>query len=182
MMWFIQAQYCRENWAWMILIRFHRARTALSADISEMFLQVEISESDHPYHKFLWQHFKSARDPCVYEFNWLLFGNTASPFCAQFVLQTHAQEHSAKYPNAMETVENAMYVDNVLIGFMQNCQGSTGVVTPTFRSCWKCRLQTENGSRAKFLSSKMSCQQTDFQVYLEITDGLLPTQKTLGIL
>ena len=67
-----------------VLIRFWRAPVALSADISEMFLQVGISSNDRPYHRFLWRDFESARDPDVFEFSRLLLGKTASPFCAQF--------------------------------------------------------------------------------------------------
>jgi hypothetical protein len=37
-----------------VLTRFRRAPVALSADISEMFLQVGLQEKDRPYHRFLW--------------------------------------------------------------------------------------------------------------------------------
>ena len=74
-----------------VLTRFRRAPVALSADISEMFLQVELQEKDRPYHRFLWRDFDTSREPDVYEFQRLLFGNTASPFCSQYVLQTHAK-------------------------------------------------------------------------------------------
>ena len=97
-----------------VLTRFRRAPVALSADISEMFLQVSMRETDKPFHRFLWRSFDSSRDPDIYEFQRLLFGNTASPFCAQYVLQTHATTYSAKYPKAAETVASSMYVDDVL--------------------------------------------------------------------
>ena len=94
-------------------IRFWRAPVALSANISKMVLQVGISSNDRPYHRFAWRNYESSRDPGVFEFSCLLFGNTASPFCAQFILQTHAQEHSVKYPSAAKTVDNLMYVDDI---------------------------------------------------------------------
>ena len=97
-----------------VLTRFRQAPIALSADISEMFLQVGISSKDRPYHRLLWREFDNTRDPDVCEFSRVLFGNTASPFCAQFILQAHAQEHSATYPSAAVTVDNSMYVDDVL--------------------------------------------------------------------
>ena len=83
-----------------VLTRFRQAPIDLSVDISEMFLQVGISSKDRPYHRFLWREFDNTRDPDVYHFSRVLFGNTASPFCAQCILQTHAQEHSATYPSA----------------------------------------------------------------------------------
>ena len=44
-----------------VLIRFRRAPLALSADISEMFLQVRLREEDRPFHRFLWRSFETAR-------------------------------------------------------------------------------------------------------------------------
>lgn len=40
-----------------VLTRFRRAPVALSADISEMFLQVELQNKDRQYHRFLWRDF-----------------------------------------------------------------------------------------------------------------------------
>ena len=73
-----------------VLTCFRRAPVALSADISEMLLQIELQDKDCPYHRFLWRDFETSRDPDIYELTRLLFGNTASPFCSQYVLQTHA--------------------------------------------------------------------------------------------
>lgn len=50
----------------------------------------------------------------MYEFQRLLFGNTASPFCSQYFLQTHAKTHALEFPEAASTVEDSMYVDDVL--------------------------------------------------------------------
>ena len=81
-----------------------------------MFLQVSIRGTDRPFHRFLWRSFDTSREPDVYEFQRLMFDNTASPFCSQYVLQTHAASYSAKYPKAAETVlmARSMYVDDVL--------------------------------------------------------------------
>ena len=97
-----------------VLTRFRRAPVALSADISEMLLQVELQEKDRPYHRFLWRDFDTSREPDVYEFQRLLFGNTASPFCSQYVFQTHAKTHALDFPQAASTVEDSMFVDDVL--------------------------------------------------------------------
>ena len=97
-----------------VLIRFRRAPVALTADISEMFLQVGLRKEDRPYHRFLWRDFDASKEPDVYEFQRLLFGNTASPFCSQYVLHSHAQTHKVDYPEAAESVDNSMYVDDLL--------------------------------------------------------------------
>ena len=97
-----------------VLIHFRRAPVALTADISEMFLQVGLRKEDRPYHRFLWRDFDASKEPDVYEFQRLLFGNTASPFCSQYVLHSHAQTHKVDYPEAAESVDNSMYVDDLL--------------------------------------------------------------------
>mgnify|MGYP002260112394 CR=1 FL=1 len=97
-----------------VLTRSCWAPVALSADISEMFLQVELQYKDRPFHWFLWHDFDTSRDPDVYQFQRLLFGNTASPFCSQYVLLTHAKTHALEFPEAESTVEESMYVDDVL--------------------------------------------------------------------
>lgn len=96
-----------------VLTRFHRVPVALSADIDEMFLQVELQEKDRPYHRFLWRDFDTSREPDVYEFQRLLFGSTASPFCSEYVLQTHAKTHTLCEDDVLdscETVESAQHL------------------------------------------------------------------------
>ena len=97
-----------------VLTRFRRAPIALTADISEMFLQVGLWDEDRPYHMFLWRDFDDSREPDVYELQRLLFGNAASPFCSQYVLHSHAQAHKTEFPEAAESVDNSMYVDDLL--------------------------------------------------------------------
>ena len=86
------------------LTRFRWAPVALSVGISEMFLQVELQEKDQPFHRFLLRNFDTSREPDVYEFQLLLFGNTASPFCLLYVLQTHAKAHALEFPEAARLV------------------------------------------------------------------------------
>ena len=49
----------------------------------------------------------------MYEFQRLLFGNTASPFCSQYVLHTDAKTHALEFPEAASTVEESIYVNDV---------------------------------------------------------------------
>ena len=97
-----------------VLLRFRRAPVAISADIAEMFLQVRLREEDQAFHRFLWRDLDASREPDVYEFLRLPLGNSSSPFCAQYVLQSHSKSNAAEYPQAAETIENSMYVDDVL--------------------------------------------------------------------
>ncbi len=79
-----------------------------------MFLQVGIREEDSKYHRFLLREFDKVREPTVYGFQRLVFGNTASPFCSQYVIQKHAKEHSKDFPEAADSVSDSMYVDDLL--------------------------------------------------------------------
>ena len=97
-----------------VLLRFRRAPVAISADIAEMFLQVRLREEDQAFHRFLWRDLDASREPDVYKFLRLPFGNSSSPFCAQYVLQSHSKSNAAEYPQAAKTIENSMYVDDVL--------------------------------------------------------------------
>ena len=97
-----------------VLTRSRRAPVALSVDTSEMFLQVEVREKDRPFDRFLWRDFDTSREPDVYEFQRLLFGKTALPFCSQCILQTHAKTHALAFSEAASTIEDSIYVDDVL--------------------------------------------------------------------
>ena len=163
-----------------VLTRFRRAPVALSADISEMFLQVELQEKDCPYHRFLWRDFDTSRAPDVYEFQRLLFGNTASPFCSQYVLQTHAKTHALDFPQAASTVEDSMYVDDVL----DSCE--------TVESAQHLRRQLSTPlAMAGFKLRKWSSNEPvviedvpkeDRLPTLELDKDILPKSKTFGVM
>ena len=55
-----------------VLIRFKRP-VALDCDIKEMYLQVEIEESDRPYFRLLWWDLDTSRERDVYEFSRVVF-------------------------------------------------------------------------------------------------------------
>ena len=163
-----------------VLTRFRRAPVALSADISEMFLQVELQNKDRQYHRFLWRDFDTSRDPDIYEFTRLLFGNTASPFCSQYVLQTHAKTHALDFPEAAVTVNDSMYVDDVL----DSCE--------TTENAQQLRRQlSELLALAGFKLRKWSSNEPvviedipfeDRLSTLEISKDELPKTKTLGVI
>ena len=79
-----------------------------------MFLQVGLIEKDRPFYRFLWRDLDKEKEPDIYEFQRIPFGNTASPFCAQHALHSHAEKNKHRYRKAADTIDNAMYVDDVL--------------------------------------------------------------------
>lgn len=163
-----------------VLIRFRRAPVAISADISQMFLQVGLLENDRPYHRFLWRELEQTKQPDVYEFLRLPFGNTASPFCAQHVLHYHAESQKDLSPEAAETVDNAMYVDDVL----DSCE-----TIPEAKALRRQASELLSGAGfdlKKWVSNEVAVIEDipieDRLPGLEIRDGNLPTLKTLGVL
>ncbi len=100
-----------------VLLRFRRAPVAISANIAEMFLQVCLWEVDRPFHRFLWRDLEALREPDVYEFLRLPFGNSSSPFCAQYVLQSHSQSIAAEY---RETVKETRELQKQLSSIPKN--------------------------------------------------------------
>lgn len=100
-----------ERLSWCI-DTFCQATVALSADISEMFLQVEMQFKDRQYYWFLCHSFDTPREPDIYAFQRLLFGNTALPFCSQYVLQNHARTHAVDFSEPASTIDDAMCVDD----------------------------------------------------------------------
>ena len=164
-----------------VLIRFRRSPIALSGDISKMFLQVGLLKDDRAYHRFLWRNLDASREPDVYEFQRLVFGNTASPFCAQFIVQKHAEDTAEHYPEAADTVSNSMYVDDVL----DSCETSKDAIE--LRRQLSELLNSASFRLRKWSSNDKSVledvPEEDRQPGLEIREDGRPTGKvkTLGV-
>ena len=100
-----------------VLLRFRQHPVALVGDVSEMFLQVRLSEKDRKYHRLLWRGMDTSSEPQVYEAQRWLFGNAAAPFCTQLVMQENAKEHQAEYPVGADAVLNNFYMDDALTSY-----------------------------------------------------------------
>jgi hypothetical protein len=72
----------------------------LIGDIKEMFPQVKPAEEDQTFHRVLWHKLGSAVALQECKAARLTFGDRASPFLAQFVVQTHAEKMQDVYPKA----------------------------------------------------------------------------------
>ena len=97
-----------------VLVRFRMRKIGLACDVHEMFLQIEMAEEDRKYHRFLWRDVDVTKEPRIYEFNRLVFGNTASPFLAQLISRHNAEKHQKKFPRAAETILSSTFMDDSL--------------------------------------------------------------------
>ena len=98
----------------LVLLRFCQEPIAMVADVTEMFLQVELRPEDRKYHRFLWR--PAPDDPVkVFQFLRVAFGMKASPYLAGRILKETAYRFGAKYGKvAQEAVEQDFYVDDFL--------------------------------------------------------------------
>ncbi|XP_076385089.1 uncharacterized protein LOC143263989 [Megachile rotundata] len=97
-----------------ILIRFRQYAFAVKADISDMFLRVQIRESDRGAQRFLWRGKDRNREPDIYEMSTLIFGAKSSPCSAIYVKDKNAKDCNEAHPEAVRSIINDSYMDDFL--------------------------------------------------------------------
>ena len=98
---------------WGIIFRFREKPAALSADIEEMFLQVEVEVNDKKYLRFLWR--KDDGQIQLMKYNRHIFGAKSSPTCANFALQQRAKDFKEEFLEASRVVLSSFYMDDLLV-------------------------------------------------------------------
>ena len=76
-----------------------------------MYMNIEISEKDRKYFRFLWREQENSKLK-VFEFSRLISGGNASPFLAQLVSRKNAENNKNEFPRAYETVLHSTYMDD----------------------------------------------------------------------
>ena len=97
----------------------------LVGDISKMFLNVEIDESDKNYLRFLWKDpdDESEDPPHIYRFNSLVFGLSDSPFISNTCIKKIVTEKmkelhlNSEAKTACSILISGLYVDDVTASF-----------------------------------------------------------------
>ena len=98
-----------------IILKFRVYPIALTADVSKMYREVELSEPDRDFHRFLW---RSTPDGAIldYRMTRVTFGVSASPYLAVRTLQQTAADHGQDQPEAAQHIRSSFYVDDLLAG------------------------------------------------------------------
>ena len=161
-----------------VLVRFRKNPVAIACDVSEMYMQVEISPGDRPYHRFLWRDNNGCEQQ--YEFSRLVFGVNSSPFQAQFVVRHHAEQSKKRLPRAAEAVLESTYMDDTMDSVESDSEGIE--LYHQLSELW----QTAGMSAKKWISnSKKVLEEVPLQdriTEIDLGDHDLPDVKTLGLL
>jgi hypothetical protein len=93
-----------------VLHHFRRHQMAMTGNIKEMFLQIQVLIEDRDYLRFLLY-----RDDQLLIYRWKvhLFGKTNSPCVAIMAVFTQAMQHKEEYPEEFQTITHASLVDNM---------------------------------------------------------------------
>ena len=164
-----------------ILIRFRRGRVGLVGDIKEMFSQVVLAEEDRRFHRVLWRDLDSTTPVKIYEAQRLTFGDKASPFLAQYVLQSHARENSQLFPRAATTCLDSVYMDDAIDSIDTTEEGIH------LREDLTALMKSAGFIIRKWCSNDPEVlrdvpKEDLAQGVMEVRDAELPSIKTLGLL
>nr|XP_018906994.1 PREDICTED: uncharacterized protein LOC109036994 [Bemisia tabaci] len=98
-----------------VLLHFRRHPIAISADIRQMYLQIELHPDDWFYQLILWR--KDKNEPILtYALATVAFGIKSSPFHALRTLKKLAQDFGHRFPKAAAIILNATYMDDIQFG------------------------------------------------------------------
>ena len=106
-----------------IILRFREKRYPLSADIEAMYMQVSARPADRKFLQFLW----GETDPHFFEYLRFVFGAKCSPTCANFDLQTCADDHSDEYLHIKRIVRDHFYMDDLFVS-TDTIQEAIGII------------------------------------------------------
>ena len=168
-----------------VLLRFRQEPIALMADIQGMFNQVHVSDDDRDALRFLWwKDDDPTKTPLMYRMTTHLFGGVWSPSCANFALKKCAQDNAANFhPRTISTIDKNFYVDD--------CLKSVASTEEAVNLVKELRELLSRGgfNLTKWISNSREVLRTVPDVEwskevktLDLDQGMLPAERTLGIL
>lgn len=101
----------------LLLLNFRLFPIALTADIKQMYLQLEVNPTHRKFLKILFR-FKADDKLKTFQFNRLPFGLKCSPYLAMKTLRYLAAEDSTNYPEASQIVNSRLYMDDLVHSVM----------------------------------------------------------------
>ena len=98
-----------------VLLRFRLHRIALVTNVSQMYRAVELIDSDHDLHRFVWRSSPEG-DLRDYRMTRVTFGVSASSFAVNMSVRQNAIQLAMKLPEVIKVVKSSFYVDDGLTG------------------------------------------------------------------
>ena len=162
-----------------VLLRFRRFPIAIVCDVAEMYLRISLDPKDRPFHRLLWRDLDQSKQPDIYEFNSLVFGINSCPFQAQLVTQEHARRNYSSFPRPAKTILESTYMGDSMDSTSSEEEAITLYLE--LSAIWE-----RAGMHArKWLSNSKrvlaEIPQDDQATEVDLTKGILPSTKTLGI-
>lgn len=98
-----------------ILARFRTFRYAITADVTKMYRQILIDESQRPLQRILWR--ESPRDDLkTFELLTLTYGTASASFLAIRAMRKLAEDETNSFPIGSKIVLRDFYVDDLITG------------------------------------------------------------------
>ena len=83
-----------------VLVGWREEEIAFAGDIAKMFNQVAVHPDDQKYHRFLWRNGDAHREPDVYQWVRLSFGDKPAPDLAINAINLLANKAKDEAPEA----------------------------------------------------------------------------------
>lgn len=96
-----------------MFLKFRLFKVAFTADIRQMYRQINLSTDHRRYQRLLWR-FSPNESIDTYELNTVSFGVKTSPFLALRTVHQLAEDERSSLPLASAVVEKDMYVDDLV--------------------------------------------------------------------
>lgn len=98
-----------------LLARFRTHKYVLTADVKQMYRQVQIEETHRDYQLILWRP-DTRKKVQIYRLNTVTYGTVPASFLATGCLHKLAEQEQANYPSAATVIKNDFYMDDLLTG------------------------------------------------------------------
>ena len=104
---------CFMNSLFDVLVGWRQNEIAFAGDISKMFNQIAVHADDQKYHQFLWRDGETNKEPDVYQWVRLSFGDKPAPDLAINAINLLADRAQHGSPAAAKNLKDHTYVDDI---------------------------------------------------------------------
>ena len=101
---------------WSVLTRNRLQPIALTGDLKQAFLQIQIRQPDRDVLRFHWIKDRETQEVEVLKFTRALFGLGQSPFILGGTIEYHLDQYKEKDPELVEEIRRNLYIDDIIAG------------------------------------------------------------------